>query len=250
MLKTAPIRAYIPASDVDRARKFYEENVGLSPRENYAGGVIYECGGTEAFLYPTPNAGTSKASQAYWDVADVEAEVAALKARGVVFEEYDMPGLRTKTHILTGGGAKTAWFKDSEGNILAISQSLASPRATAELASELLAIERQMWKNDAELYAANLTEDAMLVFAETGVISPETALAAIRQENREYRRWAEVTFDDVRAVPLTPETAVLNYRATARWEHEQSSEVALCSTVYVRRAGRWKIALHQQSAIN
>ena len=75
-------------------------------------------------MYPTPNAGTSRASQAFWQVADVEREVAQLKARGVVFEEYDMPGLQTKNSVATGGGAKTAWFKDSEGNIMAVSQRL------------------------------------------------------------------------------------------------------------------------------
>ena len=124
MLKDAPIRAYIPASNVSRARKFYEEKVGLRPREEYSGGVFYECGGAEVFLYPTPNAGTSKASQAYWVVDDVEAEVAELKSRGVRFEEYDMPGMTMKNSVMTGGGAKTAWFKDTEGNILAVSQRL------------------------------------------------------------------------------------------------------------------------------
>jgi predicted enzyme related to lactoylglutathione lyase len=124
MLSTAPIRPYIPVSDVARARKFYEQTVGLTPKEEFAGGVIYECGGAEVFMYPTSNAGTSKASQAFWEVDDVEAEVAELKARGVVFEEYDMPGLRTRNAIAAGGGAKTAWFRDSEGNILAISQRL------------------------------------------------------------------------------------------------------------------------------
>jgi predicted enzyme related to lactoylglutathione lyase len=124
MLSNAPIRAYLPASSVARARKFYEQIVGLKPREEYAGGVIYECGGAEVFLYPTPNAGTSKASQAYWQVTDVEAEVADLKSRGVKFEEYNMPGMNMINGIATAGGAKTAWFKDSEGNILAISQRL------------------------------------------------------------------------------------------------------------------------------
>lgn len=122
MLGTAPIRAYIPASDISRARKFYETIVGLRPKEEFAGGVIYECGGAEVFMYPTPNAGTSKASQAFWQVDDVEAEVADLKARGVTFEEYDLPGMAMKNSIATGGGAKTAWFKDTEGNILAVSQ--------------------------------------------------------------------------------------------------------------------------------
>jgi predicted enzyme related to lactoylglutathione lyase len=124
MLRAAPIRAYIPVSDLSRARNFYEKTLGLTPKEEYAGGVIYECGGAEVFMYPTKNAGTSKASQAFWQVRDVEAEVAELKARGVVFEEYDMPGIRMKNSIATGGGAKTAWFKDTEGNTLAVSQRL------------------------------------------------------------------------------------------------------------------------------
>lgn len=124
MLSTAPIRAYIPASNVSRARKFYEQTVGLKPKEEYAGGMIYECGGAEVFLYPTSNAGTSRASQAFWQVHDVEAEVAELKARGVKFEEYDMPGVPMKISIATAVRAKTAWFKDTEGNILAVSQRL------------------------------------------------------------------------------------------------------------------------------
>lgn len=124
MLKDAPIRAYLPATDVKRAREFYEGLIGLEAKEEYAGGVVYACGGAEVFLYPTPNAGTSKASQAFWQVADVAAEVQALKARGVKFEEYEFPGFRMADSILTAGGAKTAWFKDTEGNILAISQRL------------------------------------------------------------------------------------------------------------------------------
>ena len=122
MLKNSPIRAYLPVSDISRARKFYEQTLGLVPKQEYAGGVIYECGSTEVFMYPTRNAGTSKASQAFWQVTDVEAEVAELKARGVVFEEYDMPGVTMRNSIATAGGAKTAWFKDTEGNILAITQ--------------------------------------------------------------------------------------------------------------------------------
>ncbi|SRR6266478_3439421 len=97
MLRNAPIHAYIPASNIKRARKFCEEIVGLQPREEYAGGVIYECGGAGVFMHLTPNAGTSKASQAFWQVNDVEAEVAEQKARGVKFEEYDMPGVKMKT---------------------------------------------------------------------------------------------------------------------------------------------------------
>jgi catechol 2,3-dioxygenase-like lactoylglutathione lyase family enzyme len=125
MLKTAPIIPYIPVTDVARARKFYEEKLGLNPKEEYAGGVIYECGnGSWVFMYPSAGVGTSKASTAFWAVDDVAVEVADLKSRGVVFEEYDMPGVKTVNSIATGVGAKTAWFKDSEGNILAVSQRL------------------------------------------------------------------------------------------------------------------------------
>lgn len=127
-MKNAAIVPYIPVSDVARARKFYEQRVGLKPKEEYAGGVIYECGskGSWVFMYPSAGAGTSKASTAFWAVDDVVAEVAELKSRGVVFEEYDMPGIKTVNSIASAGGAKTAWFKDSEGNILAISQRVAA----------------------------------------------------------------------------------------------------------------------------
>jgi predicted enzyme related to lactoylglutathione lyase len=122
-LSNASIVPYIPAANIARARKFYEGIVGLKVREEFAGGVVYECGnGSWVFMYPTPNAGTNKASTLFWSVDDVEAEVAALKARGVVFEEYDFPQMKTVNSIATGGGARTAWFKDTEGNTLAISQ--------------------------------------------------------------------------------------------------------------------------------
>jgi catechol 2,3-dioxygenase-like lactoylglutathione lyase family enzyme len=127
MLKNARIVPYIPVADVARARKFYEDKIGLTPKEQYAGGLIYECGdGSWVFMYPSAGAGTSKASTAFWAVADVVAEVAELKSRGVLFEEYDMPGIKTVNGIASGGGAKTAWFKDTEGNILAISQRTSS----------------------------------------------------------------------------------------------------------------------------
>jgi catechol 2,3-dioxygenase-like lactoylglutathione lyase family enzyme len=123
MLQKFPMYAYLPAKDVARARRFYEQKLGFRPKEEAAGGVVYEfAGGTRCFLYPTPNAGTSAASQAFWQVDDVEREVSELRARGVTFEEYDMPGMQNG--IATAGGAKAAWFKDTEGNILAIVQSM------------------------------------------------------------------------------------------------------------------------------
>ena len=123
MLHNYPMYAYIPAKDLARARQFYEGKVGLKAKEEVNGGVVYEFGqGTACFLYPTPNAGTSQASQAFWSVDDVDREIEALKARGVVFEDYDMPGERSASGAVTAGGAKAAWFKDSEGNIMALIQ--------------------------------------------------------------------------------------------------------------------------------
>ena len=122
MLQQSPMYAYIPAKDLDRARKFYEGTLGFTPKLETNGGVVYECaGGTQAFLYPTPNAGTSKASQAFWQVADIERDVADLKKRGVTMEQYGMPG-QNADGIMNAGGAKSAWFKDTEGNIMALIQ--------------------------------------------------------------------------------------------------------------------------------
>jgi hypothetical protein len=115
MLQNAPMYSYILAKKVAHARAFYEEKSGFKPKEVTPGGVTYEfTNGTECFLYPTPNAGTSQASQAFWKVEDIEKEVADLMARGVRFEKHDMPDIDEKG-ISTAGGAKAAWFKDTEG---------------------------------------------------------------------------------------------------------------------------------------
>ena len=125
MLQQSPMYSYLPATDVARARVFYEQKLGFRPSEEIAGGVVYKfANGTACFLYPSSNAGTNRASQAFWQVNDVEKEVADLKARGVKFEEYDQPDAKTVNSIATGGGAKAAWFKDTEGNVLAIVQDI------------------------------------------------------------------------------------------------------------------------------
>jgi len=97
-----------------------------SSQEKYWGGVVtYTCAnGTACFLYPTPNAGTSRASQAFWQVADIDAEMSGMRSRGVRFEHYEVPGAPPGSDIVDAGGARSAWFKDSEGNILAMIQSL------------------------------------------------------------------------------------------------------------------------------
>ena len=123
MLQHAPMYAYIPAQDLARARRFYEEQLGFRPIDPGPHGVTYEFAGHSAcFLYLTPNAGTSTASQAFWRVTDVDREIAELKSRGVSFMPYPMEGTRSPSGAVTAGGAKSAWFKDTEGNILALVQ--------------------------------------------------------------------------------------------------------------------------------
>src|SRR5215475_1693984 len=109
MLQNFPLYAYIPAKDVARARRFYEGKLGFRPKQELSGGVVYEFGErTACFLYSTPNAGTSLASQAFWQVDDAEREVAELKARGVMFEDYDLLGEKSPSGVISAGGAKAA----------------------------------------------------------------------------------------------------------------------------------------------
>ena len=123
MLSASQIIAYVPVSDLARAREFYEGKLGFRPIGTNDAGVMYESGkGSRFFAYTSGGAGTNKASTAFWDVSDLDAEMADLRKHGVVFEDYDSPGFKTVNGIATGGGARTAWFKDSEGNIRAVSQ--------------------------------------------------------------------------------------------------------------------------------
>jgi predicted enzyme related to lactoylglutathione lyase len=126
MLANSPIRPTIPVVDLDRAKRFYETTLGLKTvpanNDNTSGIAIFECGdGTRVELYQR---GPSKADHtiATFEVSDIEEEVNMLKGKGVNFEEYDMPEIKTQNGIATQGSVKAAWFKDSEGNILCIHQ--------------------------------------------------------------------------------------------------------------------------------
>jgi hypothetical protein len=118
-----------------------------------------------------------------------------------------------------------------------------------DLQDQLLRTERELWTNNAVLYRDALVPEALLVFPETGVITRDTAVEAIRQENVEGRRWAEVNMHEVRTLPLSDAAVLLTYRVTARWEGEQAPILALASSAYVRRDGRWKLAFHQQTPL-
>ena len=114
--------ATIPAKDLEGTRKFYEGVLGLEVVMENPAGITYRTGDSVVSLYPTEFAGTAQHTLGGFSVSDIEAAVAELRAKGVTFEEYDMPGLKTVNGIAELGGEKGAWFKDPEGNILSVSQ--------------------------------------------------------------------------------------------------------------------------------
>jgi catechol 2,3-dioxygenase-like lactoylglutathione lyase family enzyme len=126
MLTNAAVMPTIPAVDLDRARGFYERTLGLTPAGPATpDGIMYRCGsGTRLFLYPRTMPARADHTVASFVVEDIGAVVNALRTRGVVFEDYDFPGLKTINGIATLATEKAAWFKDPEGNILAVSQFL------------------------------------------------------------------------------------------------------------------------------
>jgi catechol 2,3-dioxygenase-like lactoylglutathione lyase family enzyme len=129
-LAASPAATRLPAQDLGRARRFYSEKLGLKPTEERPGGLLYRCGGASFALFESAGAASGTHTQMAWEVADIEAAVAALRNRGVVFEEYDLPDLKTVNGIATiqgnypskGLGERGAWFRDSEGNMLGLGQ--------------------------------------------------------------------------------------------------------------------------------
>ena len=122
MLTDKKTYATLPTSDLARARTFYEDALGLRPEMVTEGGVMYGSGGTQFFVYPSRNKAGGH-TQMSWLVKDIKAEVAGLKAKGVMFEEYDRPGIKTVDSVVQSGPAVwTAWFKDPDGNLLGLTQ--------------------------------------------------------------------------------------------------------------------------------
>ncbi|HTJ58661.1 MAG TPA: VOC family protein [Devosiaceae bacterium] len=115
----------LPASDVERARHWYEEKLGLVPNETAAAGFAYQLGGgARMFLYRSDFAGTAKHTLISFACPDIKADVAELRERGVIFIEYDLPQLKTLDGVADFGAIKNAWTKDSEGNILGFVQGM------------------------------------------------------------------------------------------------------------------------------
>jgi len=126
MLTKAPVTTMLPVKDLNRAREFYEKKLGLKPlgaRQDgkflFAGGD----GGTIA-LFPKPEGTKAEHTAVSFLVKDIAREIKELAARGVVFEDYDFPGLKTENHVCVLGSEKAAWFKDTEGNYLCLHEDI------------------------------------------------------------------------------------------------------------------------------
>jgi catechol-2,3-dioxygenase len=122
MLKDHDVGAVLPAEDLERARRFYEETLGFEPESADPQGVMYRSGSSLFTVYPTQYAGLAQHTQVGWLVEDLRAMVTELRERGIRFEEYDFPGLKTEDGIADLESELAAWFKDTEGNILGIFQ--------------------------------------------------------------------------------------------------------------------------------
>ncbi len=120
MLNDAFVYATVAVSDIEAAKKFYGDTLGLNNVSENPGGVSYTCGASKLFVYQSEHAGTNKATAATWDVGDVDAVAAELKSRGVVFEQYDIPGATVEGDVYVMGDMRAAWFKDPTGNVLCI----------------------------------------------------------------------------------------------------------------------------------
>ena len=130
MLKDGRVATRLPAQDLQRARAFYAEKVGLAPSEERPGGLLYRCPNGEFALYQLARASPGTFTQMGFTVDDIVATVTELLRRGVIFEEVDLPGPKTVDSIAVvagnypskGSGERAAWFRDSEGNMLGIGE--------------------------------------------------------------------------------------------------------------------------------
>ena len=123
MLSNLDSHTMIAAMDLARAKQFYEEKLGLKPVDQVLGSLIFKGpSGSRFFLFASPLAGTAKNAVMGWETTDIASEVSQLKSRGVVFEEYNLPNFTTIDGIVTAPSGRSAWFKDSEGNMLGLVQ--------------------------------------------------------------------------------------------------------------------------------
>jgi len=114
--------AVLPASDLARARRYWHDVLGHDPVSSDEAGDVYDFGGTGVLVYPTQFAGTAKNTALTFITDNLDRDMTALRTHGVTFHDYDMPGLKTVDGVAELGDERGAWFSDSEGNIIAISQ--------------------------------------------------------------------------------------------------------------------------------
>lgn len=127
VLNNAQVTCMLPVKDLARARQFYEQGLGLQAGlAKPDGKFVYRCGGTELALFPKPDGTKAEHTALSFRVGDIAASIAALKARGVRFADYDFPGLKTVEHVCVLGAEKAAWFEDTEGNILCLHEDIDS----------------------------------------------------------------------------------------------------------------------------
>ncbi|HLB15570.1 MAG TPA: VOC family protein [Burkholderiales bacterium] len=125
MLTRAPVMTMLPVKDLERARDFYVNKLGLEAEGLAADGkFVLRASGTKLGLIPKPEGTKAEHTTVGFEVDDVAAEIKTLKGRGVKFEDYDFPGFKTVDHVIVIGTDKAAWFKDTEGNILCLHQDL------------------------------------------------------------------------------------------------------------------------------
>jgi len=130
MLNDAAVTTMLPVIDLARARAFYEGRLGLTPGGAKADGkFVYRVGGSTLALFPKPEGTKADHTAISFQVSDIAASVAELERAGVVFEDYDFPGLKTVDHVCVLGAEKAAWFKDSEGNFLCLHEDLPTSAA-------------------------------------------------------------------------------------------------------------------------
>ena len=120
MLGKADATPMIAVKDLDRARTFYEDTLGLKQVDDFGEGFMLRSGATKVSVYRSEFAGTNKATALTFDVDDVDSQVRELKDKGVSFEHYDLQGLERQGDVYVAQGMKTAWFKDPDGNILSL----------------------------------------------------------------------------------------------------------------------------------
>ncbi|MGH3704038.1 MAG: VOC family protein [Agromyces sp.] len=122
MFESARVYTVLPASDLERAVRYWKDTFDLEPVMTDETGVLFEMGDSRVLVYETPFAGTAENTAFGIDTDDLEAAMTELRSRGVEFADYDLPGLKTVDGIAELGGERSAWFTDSEGNIFAIGQ--------------------------------------------------------------------------------------------------------------------------------